>query len=70
MNSLANAKYKEPSANDVGHQYNFQHLVLVTKYRYKMFKNPKTVGIMLTRFITQWKDIGVKKRNNAWGKDV
>ena len=46
MNSVATTKYKEPSANDVGHQYNFQHLVLVTKYRYKMSKNPKTVGII------------------------
>ena len=45
-NGVANAKYKELSANDVGHQYNFQHIVLVTKYRYKMFKNPRTVGII------------------------
>ena len=46
MNSIANAKYKEPSANYVGRQYNFQHIVLVTKYRYKMFKNPKIVEII------------------------
>ena len=25
MNGVAYAKYKEPSANGVGHQYNFQH---------------------------------------------
>ena len=42
MNSIATAKYKNQTANDVGHQYNFQHIVLVTKYRYKMFKNPRT----------------------------
>ncbi len=46
MNSIANAKYKEPSANEVGHQYNFQYLVFVTKYRYKMFRNPKTAKTM------------------------
>ncbi len=43
MNS-GTAANKEPSADSVGHQYNFQHLVFVTKYRYKMFKNPKTVA--------------------------
>ena len=46
MNNVATTKYKELSANDVGHQYNFQHIVLVTKYRYKMFKSQKTVGII------------------------
>jgi putative transposase len=43
MNSIATAKDKEPSANEVGHQYNFQHLVFVTKYRYKMFRKSKTI---------------------------
>ena len=43
MNSIATAKNKEPSANEVGHQYNFQHLVFVTKYRYKMFGKLKTI---------------------------
>ncbi len=46
MNSVAYGKNKKLSVNDVGHQYNFQHLVLVTKYRYKMFKNPKTIRII------------------------
>ncbi|MEM3416189.1 MAG: hypothetical protein QW719_02525 [Candidatus Micrarchaeaceae archaeon] len=42
MNGVANAKYKNPTADDVGHQYNSQHIAAVTKYRYKMFKNPRT----------------------------
>ena len=46
INSVACARNKELSVNDVGNQYNFQHLVLVTKYRHKMFKNLKTVGII------------------------
>lgn len=50
MNSVATAKYKEPSADDVGYQYNFQHIVLVTKYRYKMFRNPKTVEVIRAAF--------------------
>ena len=39
MLSWSYNKNKELSVNDVGHQYNFQHIVLVTKYRHKMFKN-------------------------------
>jgi len=50
MNSIATAKYKKPTADDVGHQYNFQHIVFVTKYRYKMFKNPKTTETIRTAF--------------------
>ena len=45
MNSIATAKDKELSVNDVGHQYNFQHLVFVTKYRYKMFGKSKTIEV-------------------------
>ena len=43
MNSVNHEKDINQSADDVGHQYNFQHIVLVTKYRYKMFRNPKTI---------------------------
>ncbi|MCL4381137.1 hypothetical protein M1141_02565 [Candidatus Marsarchaeota archaeon] len=42
MNSVNNAKNINESENEFGHQYNFQHIVIVTKYRFKMFKNPKT----------------------------
>ncbi len=50
MNSVATAKYKEPSADSVGPKYNFQHIVLVTKYRYKMFRNPKTTETVRKAF--------------------
>ena len=46
MNSVAHEKNKEQSVNDVGSKYNFQHFVFVTKYRYKMFRNPKTVQVV------------------------
>lgn len=42
MDSIAYAKYKNQPADDIGHQYNFQHIILVTKYRYKMFRNSRT----------------------------
>jgi len=50
MNSIATANYKNQTADDVGHQYNFQHIVLVTKYRYKMFKNTKTTETIRNAF--------------------
>ena len=50
MNSVATAKYKEPPVDSVGHQYNFQHIVLVTKYRYKMFKKQKTIDAIRNAF--------------------
>jgi putative transposase len=43
MNSVNNTKNINITG---GHQYNFQHMIFVTKYRYKMFRNPKTVEII------------------------
>ena len=49
----------EPAAAENGHRvqgnwidlkYNFQHLVFVTKYRYKMFRNPKTIAAIKSAF--------------------
>ena len=69
MNSVAYAKYKELSANDVGHQYNFQHIVLVTKYRYKMFKNPKTVGIIRDTLYDAAERHGMAIKEMSFGED-
>lgn len=43
MDSINNAKNINPTGV---HQYNFQHMIFVTKYRYKMFKNQKTIEII------------------------
>ena len=69
MNSVAYGKNKELSANDVGHQYNFQHLVLVTKYRYKMFKNPKTVGIIRDALYNAAERHGMAIKEMSFGED-
>ena len=69
MNSVANAKYKEPSANDVGHQYNFQHIVLVAQYRHKMFKNPKTVGIIRDALYDAAERHGMAIKEMSFGED-
>ncbi len=46
MNRGMNEKNINPPAKELSHQYNWQHMIFVTKYRYKMFRNPKTVGII------------------------
>lgn len=40
MNSV---NYAGNNNNTGGHQYNFQHMIFVTKYRYKMFGKSKTI---------------------------
>ena len=69
MNSVAYAKNKELSVNDFGHQYNFQHIVLVTKYRYKMFKNPKTVGIIRDALYDAAERHGMAIKEMSFGED-
>jgi len=48
MNSVNPTKNIKPQVNEVCYRYNFQHFVFVTKYRYKMFKNPKSLAIIRT----------------------
>ena len=50
MDSVDSAKNIEPVAKGLGSKYNFQHFVFVTKYRYKMFRNPKTIGVIKKAF--------------------
>ena len=50
MNSVANATNKNQTVNGVDHQYNWQHLVFVTKYRYKMFGKQKTIETIRRAF--------------------
>jgi putative transposase len=69
MNSVAYAKNKELSVNDFGHQCNFQHIVLVTKYRYKMFKNLKTVGIIRDALYDAAERHGMAIKEMSFGED-
>ncbi len=50
MDSVDSAKNIEPVAKGLGSKYNFQHFVFVTKYRYKMFRNPKAIGVTCQGF--------------------
>ena len=69
MNSIAHARDKEPSVNDVGHQYNFQHMIFVTKYRYKMFKNPKTIEIIRNALYNVAERYGMTVKELSFGDD-
>ena len=50
MDSVDSAKNIEPVATDLGSKYNLQHFVFVTKYRYKMSRNPKTIAVIKKAF--------------------
>ncbi len=68
-NSIAYARGKELSANDVGHQYNFQHLVLVTKYRYKMFGKLKTINAVRNALYDVAERYRMKIKELSFGDD-
>ena len=46
MNSVNNVRDIKESATACIHRYNWQHMVFVSKYRYRMFKNPETCRII------------------------
>ena len=51
------------------HQYNWQHLVFVTKYRYKMFRNPKTVDIIRRALYDVSERYGMTIKELSFGDD-
>jgi REP element-mobilizing transposase RayT len=51
------------------HQYNWQHMVFVTKYRYKMFRNPKTVDIIRRALYDVSGRYGMTIKELAFGDD-
>ncbi len=69
MNSIAHAKDKEAPAKDIGPKYNFQHFVFVTKYRYKMFRNPKTISVIRTAFYDAAERHGLTIKELSFGDD-
>jgi REP element-mobilizing transposase RayT len=65
MVSLAYAKNK----NELDWVYNFQHIVLVSKYRFKVFRNPKTQKVVADAFREVEVQFGVKIKEFAFGDD-
>ena len=65
MVSIANAKNKKESA----WVYNFQHIVIVSKYRFKVFKNPRTQKIVADAFREVEMGFNIKIKEFAFGDD-
>ena len=67
--SGTNATNKNQTANDVGHQYNWQHIVFVTKYRYKMFGKRKTIDAIRRAFYDVAKRYVMTIKELSFGED-
>ena len=65
MNSVNYRKNKNVS----DFQYNFAHLVFVSKYRFKVFKNPKTQKIVVNAFREIGMKYGIKIKEFSFGND-
>ena len=65
MVSVTQAKNKKES----DFQYNFQHIVLVSKYRFKVFKNPKTQGIIVEAFREVESQYNIRIKEFSFGDD-
>ncbi len=65
MNSVAYAKNKNVS----DFQYNFAHIVLVSKYRFKVFKNPKTQKVVADAFREAETQYGIRIKEFSFGED-
>ena len=64
-----NEKNINPPAKELSHQYNWQHMIFVTKYRYKMFRNPKTVGIIRDTLYDAAERHGMTIKEMPFGED-
>ena len=65
MNSVAYAKNKNVS----DFQYNFAHIVLVSKYRFKVFRNPRTQKVVADAFREVEVQFGIRIKEFAFGDD-
>ena len=65
MNSVNHGNNKNVS----DFQYNFAHLVLVSKYRFKVFKNPKTQKIVADAFRETEMQYGIRIKEFSFGDD-
>jgi REP element-mobilizing transposase RayT len=55
--------------NKRGHQYDWQHMIFVTKYRYKMFRNPDTRQIIKDAIYFEAEKYGIAIKEFAFGDD-
>ena len=65
MVSIANAKNKK----ELDWVYNFQYIVLVSKYRFKVFKNPRTQKIVADASREVEMQFDIKIKECSFGED-
>ena len=65
MNSVNYGNHKNVS----DFQYNFAHLVLVSKYRFKVFKNPKTQKVVADAFREVEMQYNIRIKEFSFGDD-
>jgi REP element-mobilizing transposase RayT len=65
MVSITQVKNKKES----GWVYNFQHIVLVSKYRFKVFKNPKTQKVVAEAFREVETQFNIRIKEFSFGDD-
>jgi REP element-mobilizing transposase RayT len=66
MNSVNNAKTINVTG---GHQYNWQHMIFVTKYRYKMFGKSKTIEVIRNALYNVAERYGMTIKELSFGDD-
>src|SRR5271155_1837269 len=65
MNSVNHGNNKNVS----DFQYNFEHIVLVSKYRFKVFKNPKTQKVVADAFRETEMQYKIRIKEFSFGDD-
>lgn len=65
MMSVTHANHKNVS----DFQYNFEHVVLVSKYRFKVFKNPKTQQVVADAFREIEMQYKIRIKEFSFGED-
>src|SRR5271155_1606830 len=64
-----NSVNHENNKNVSDFQYNFEHIVLVSKYRFKVFKNPKTQKVVADAFRETEMQYGIRIKEFSFGDD-
>jgi REP element-mobilizing transposase RayT len=69
MNSENHARNKNTEDEELGANYNFQHLILTTKYRNPAFDDAKTIGVARRAFYDAAERHGIGIKVLSFGDD-
>ena len=69
MDRGTSGKNINPPAKELGHQYNWQHMIFVTKYRYKMFRNSRTIAIIRRAINEEAEKFEITVKELSFGED-